>query len=62
MGEKNTAALFDTMVHYRRAVRQFDQEEIFDQALVRRSLERAVLSPNSSNANQRLNFYTENRI
>ncbi|MGH1335993.1 MAG: nitroreductase family protein [Aureispira sp.] len=49
MEVKKTAAIFDALVNHRRAVRQFDQEEAFDQGLVRRSLERAVLSPNSSN-------------
>lgn len=49
MKTTNSTAVFEAMVQHRRAVRIFDQEEAFDQALVRRSLERAVLSPNSSN-------------
>lgn len=47
--ETNQAAIFDEMVQFRRAVRIFDQEEPFDQAIVRQGLEQAVLSPNSSN-------------
>ncbi len=43
------AKVFDELVQHRRAVRIFDQTHAFDQAVVRRSLERAVLSPNSSN-------------
>lgn len=49
MNNVNSAIVFDELVQYRRAVRIFDQEEPFDQAVVRRSLERAALSPNSSN-------------
>ncbi len=41
--------LFQQIVDHRRAVRVFDQAIPFDQAVVRRGLERAVLSPNSSN-------------
>jgi len=44
-----SSIIFDALVHHRRAVRVFNQEEPFDQAVVRRSLERAILSPNSSN-------------
>ncbi len=47
--EKTTAAVFEELVQHRRAVRIFEQETPFDQKVVRRSLERAVLSPNSSN-------------
>lgn len=43
------SAVFDEIVQHRRAVRVFEQDEPFDQAAVKRSLERAVLSPNSSN-------------
>lgn len=49
MKNENSAIVFDALVQHRRAVRVFNQEEPFDQAVVRRSLERAILSPNSSN-------------
>lgn len=47
--KKEHATAFDQIVQHRRAVRVFEQETPFDQDVVRRSLERAVLSPNSSN-------------
>ena len=40
---------FDEIVNKRRSVRIFDSEAFFDGTAVERSLERAVLSPNSSN-------------
>lgn len=46
---KDTAIVFDALVQDRRAVRVFEPLENFDKEVVRRSLERAVLSPNSSN-------------
>lgn len=49
METPQAAKTFDEIVQFRRAVRVFDQEEPFDQAIVRQGLEQAVLSPNSSN-------------
>lgn len=46
---KESAKIFDDLVNYRRAVRVFETPEDFDKDLVKRSLQRAVLSPNSSN-------------
>lgn len=46
---ENKAIIFDELVQYRRAVRVFEGAEEFDKTVVKRSLERAVLSPNSSN-------------
>lgn len=46
---KETAVVFDELVQYRRAVRVFEPPENFDKEVVKRSLERAVLSPNASN-------------
>jgi nitroreductase len=46
---KETAVVFDKLVQYRRAVRVFESPEYFDKEVVKRSLERAVLSPNASN-------------
>lgn len=40
---------FDEIVKKRRSVRIYDTEAIFDKDAIMRSLERAVLSPNSSN-------------
>lgn len=46
----NTSAqIFDDIVRQRRSVRIYDQEKDFDGQAVQRSLERAVLAPNSSN-------------
>ncbi len=47
---------FQELVHTRRSVRIFDQEHNFDHDAVKRSLELAVLSPNSSNL-QTWEFY-----
>ena len=47
---------FNELVTSRRSVRVFDQEHDFDQDAVKRSLELAVLSPNSSNL-QTWEFY-----
>lgn len=46
---REAAKRFDEVVRYRRAVRVFDQEAEFDHEAVTRSIERAVLAPNSSN-------------
>lgn len=46
---KNSAIVFDELVQDRRAVRVFETLGSFDKDVVKRSLERAVLSPNSSN-------------
>lgn len=46
---ENKAMVFDELIQYRRAVRVFEGAEEFDKTVVKRSLERAVLSPNSSN-------------
>lgn len=43
------ALVFDQLVRERRAVRIFEQGAPFDEGAVQRSLERAVLAPNSSN-------------
>ncbi|MFN3940141.1 MAG: nitroreductase family protein [Chitinophagales bacterium] len=46
----NEAAVeFNTIVHRRRSIRIFDAEKPFDRDAVKRSLQRAVLAPNSSN-------------
>ena len=45
----NLAKEFDQIVTKRRSVRIYDQEVLFDETAVARSLERAVLAPNSSN-------------
>lgn len=47
--EKEHVLALDEIVKHRRAVRVFKQESPFDQTVVKRSLELAVLSPNSSN-------------
>lgn len=46
---KEKAMVFDELIQHRRAVRIFEAEEAFDDKVVKRSLQRAVLSPNSSN-------------
>ena len=46
---KDTAAIFNQIVNERRSVRRYEQTSSLDHEAVRRSLERAVLSPNSSN-------------
>ena len=43
------AEIFDKIVNERRSVRMYDPDAPFDANAVQRSLERAVLSPNSSN-------------
>ncbi|MES2794739.1 MAG: nitroreductase family protein [Bacteroidota bacterium] len=45
----NLAKEFDQIVHKRRSVRIYDNDFLFDESAVSRSLERAVLAPNSSN-------------
>ncbi|NME69549.1 nitroreductase family protein [Flammeovirga aprica] len=52
----NSAKYFDEIVQSRRSVRIYDQESTFDHEAVQRSLERATLSPNSSNM-QMWEFY-----
>lgn len=46
---KNEAQVFDEIVHMRRSVRIYDPEAPFDPSAVERSLQRALLAPNSSN-------------
>ena len=43
------AKIFDQLVKERRSVRKYDDKKHFDSEAVQRSLERAVLAPNSSN-------------
>lgn len=43
------AKIFDEIVQDRRSVRKFDLEHDFDHDAVKRSIDRAILSPNSSN-------------
>lgn len=50
------AKTFDEIVQARRSVRKYDEEAPFDEGAVQRSLERAVLAPNSSNL-QTWSFY-----
>lgn len=52
----NSAKYFDDIVNSRRSVRVYDQDKEFDHEAVQRSLERATLSPNSSNM-QMWEFY-----
>ena len=46
---KTSADIFDEIVKNRRSIRIYDNTAPFDTEAVKRSLERAVLSPNSSN-------------
>ncbi len=46
---ENNAIIFDQIVNQRRSIRLFDTEHPYDKSIVQRSLERAILSPNSSN-------------
>lgn len=46
---QQSASQFDQIVRQRRAVRKYEENGQFDTEAVRRSLERAILSPNSSN-------------
>jgi len=46
---KDSAKQFDQVVEARRSVRVYDAEAEFDHDAVKRSIERAILSPNSSN-------------
>ena len=43
------AKIFDKIVNERRSVRIYDENATFDESAVSRSLDRALLSPNSSN-------------
>lgn len=45
----NEAQVFDEIVNKRRSVRIFENLENYDRSIVERSLQRAILSPNSSN-------------
>lgn len=45
----SSAEIFDEVVHGRRSVRIYDENAPFDPEAVTRSLQRAVLAPNSSN-------------
>ncbi len=45
----NNAEVFDSIVKSRRSVRIYDQTKPYDKSIVERSLQRAILSPNSSN-------------
>lgn len=45
----NTAKTFDQIVQDRRSIRKFDTKHDFDHKAVERSIERAILSANSSN-------------
>ena len=55
----SSAEIFDQIVNDRRSVRIFDAEAEFDSQAVHRSIERAILSPNSSNM-QLWEFYRIN--
>lgn len=46
---KESAEMFDAIVHRRRSMRIFDAEIPFERDAVLRSIQRAVLAPNSSN-------------
>lgn len=46
---ENNANIFDNIVRERRSVRTFDSNYAYNPEIVKRSLERAILSPNSSN-------------
>lgn len=46
---QNRAQIFDTIVQERRSVRKYDTDAPFDHDAVQRSIERAILAPNSSN-------------
>lgn len=46
---RKEAKLFDEIVQGRRSIRIYDEKAIFDEDAVNRSLERAMLAPNSSN-------------
>ncbi len=45
----NEAQIFDKVVNERRSIRLYDQKAKYDKSIVERSLQRAILSPNSSN-------------
>ncbi len=44
-----TALAFDKIINERRSIRKYNQELNYDKEIVTRSLQRAILSPNSSN-------------
>jgi len=46
---KESAVIFDQLVQERRSVRIYDADAPFDHESVKRSIERAILAPNSSN-------------
>ncbi len=45
----STQTEFENIVRSRRSMRRFDQEEPYDEDIVKKSIELAILSPNSSN-------------
>jgi nitroreductase len=45
----SNAKIFDEIVNARRSVRIYDEQAVWDESVVTRSLERALLAPNSSN-------------
>ncbi len=46
---RKEAEIFNEIVNQRRSIRLFDQDAKYDKSIVERSLQRAILSPNSSN-------------
>ncbi len=46
---KEWVNVFDALVNERRSIRRYEEDCSYDKDVVRRSLERAILSPNSSN-------------
>ncbi|MBO3699197.1 nitroreductase family protein [Roseivirga sp. E12] len=46
---KESAVIFDQLVNERRSVRIYDADAEFDEGAVKRSIDRAILAPNSSN-------------
>ncbi len=46
---KKEAEIFNEIVNQRRSIRLYDQDAEYDKSVVERSLQRAILSPNSSN-------------
>ncbi len=49
METQQQASIFEDIVQARRSVRVYDHSKAYDKDIVKRSLERAILSPNSSN-------------
>ena len=46
---ESNALVFDEIINSRRSIRKYNQEVEYDKDIAKRSLERAILSPNSSN-------------